>query len=498
MHSFDGFTAPPEILDAVHRGKIASICLFSGKNVSSPEQVRALSLSLRKAALGNQLPPPLIGIDQEGGQLIAITGGATELPGNMALGATRSPALAEQAGRLTARELLAMGINLNFAPSLDVNVNPANPVIGIRSFGDDPTLVADLGVALIRGLQGEGVLATAKHFPGHGDTATDTHYNLPVVPHSLERIEAVELAPFRAAIEAGVDAVMAAHVLFPSLDNEHAATMSARVLDGFLRAELGFQGLIITDAMDMYAVAQFGAEVSITGALGAGVDLVLMGHLPDQMGLHQRLSHLARAESLRRIQAAREKSPAELPPLDVVGCAEHRALAQEIADRSITLVRGDLPLRFTPDMSIAVITPTPADLTPADTSSAVEIQLAAAIARRHRNVQAFQLPPNASDRQVAEIVQAVEHADVVVVGTINAVQDPAQANLVQSLYRRNHAPIVVALRTPYDLTVFPMITTYLCAYGIRPVTMEAVAKVLFGEIEATGVLPCAIPGISER
>src|SRR5712692_63053 len=285
MHSFEGFTAPDALLEAVRRGEIAAFCLFRYKNVQSPAQVRALTASLAHAAeQGGQLPP-LICIDQEGGQLIAICEGATELPGNMALGATRSPELAAQAGMVLGRELLAMGVNLNLAPALDVNVNPDNPVIGVRSFSDDPTLVAELGSALIRGMHSTGILTAAKHFPGHGDTASDTHHGQPTVSHSIERMKAVELLPFRAAIDNGVDAILTAHVLFSALDNQRPATLSPIILDTFLRREMGFDGLIITDAMDMYAVAQYGTEPSLRGALAAGGGLALLGHLPDQLSL---------------------------------------------------------------------------------------------------------------------------------------------------------------------------------------------------------------------
>ncbi len=498
MHSFKGYSAPGEVLAGVRRGDIAAICLFSNQNVASPRQVRTLTMALRQAALEGGFPPPLIGIDQEGGQLIAIEAGATELPGNMALGAARSPALAFQAGRITGRELLAMGLNLNFAPSLDVNVNPDNPVIGIRSFGDSPTLVSELGTAFIQGLQETGVLATAKHFPGHGDTATDTHYGLSVVAHDLTRMEEIELAPFRAAIQAGVGAVMTAHVLFSAIDNKYPATLSSVVLNEFLRMMAGFEGLIITDAMDMWAVEQYGTANSIPMALRAGADLVMLGHLGEQMKLHRDMAPLVRPDALARIDAARRRTPIDLPPLSVVGCAEHQAIAQQIADSSITVVRQDeqLPIRLDEDDLIAVITPTPLDLTPADTSSHVQIVLAEAIRRRHARVASYEIPPQASAMDIAAILDAVDAARLVVVGTINATPDSAQAALIQAIHERGQSLLVVALRTPYDLVSFPMVTTYLCAYGIRPVTMEAVARVLFGEIEATGILPCAIPGVS--
>lgn len=495
MHSFAGHFPPAEILAGVRDGEISAFCLFAHWNVEHPAQLRDLTQALLRAAEeGNQLPP-LIGIDQEGGQLIAIANGATELPGNMALGATRSPELAEQAGRVLGRELRAMGLNLNFAPSLDVNINPVNPVVGIRSFGADPELVAKLGVALIRGMQAEGVIATAKHFPGHGDTSTDTHHTSPRITHSLERMHDLELLPFRRAIAAGLNAIMPAHIMFTALDADNPATLSPAILKDYLRGTLGFNGVIISDAMDMYAVARFGAAESVSMALQAGIDMPLLAHLPDQLALAEQVRHLAQPDALARIQHLRTGIPRDLPALDVVGCAEHQQIAQTIADRSITLVKngGQIPLRPAPDDEIVVITPQPSDLTPADTSSSVQIALADAIRQRHPRTSAYALPRDASAGDISAIMQASEKARFTIVGTVAADQDRVQAELVKALYAHGQNPLVVALRTPYDLMAFPMVETYLCAYGIRAVTTEAVARVLFGEISAEGVLPCPIP-----
>ena len=486
---------PIEILEGLRQGDIAAFCLFGHWNGDSPAQIRAVTEALRDAARAGGHPVPLIGIDQEGGQLMAVTHGATELPGNMALGATRSPELAEQAGRVLARELLAMGANLNFAPSVDVNVNPANPAVGIRSFGADPALVAELGAAMIRGMQAEGVIASAKHFPGHGDVSSDTHHDLPVLNHSRERMDAVELAPFRAAIQAGVQAIMSAHILFTALDTQYPATLSRPILRDFLRGVLGFDGLVLTDALDMAPVARYGAAESARLALQAGVDLALLAHLPDQAEIARQVRRYADPGALARIRAARQKAdPCPLPDLDIIGCAEHQQIAQTIADRSITLVRdgGQLPIRPGPDDTIAVITPKPRDLTPADTSSVAHIGLADAIRRRHPRTQAYTLAPG--DHQLGAILDATRGAAIVVVGTIAAEHDPEQAELVRALHARGPSPIVVALRTPYDLIAFPMIDTYLCAYGIRAVSTEAAARVLFGELAALGTLPCPIPG----
>ena len=496
MHSFQGLTVPKDVLNGVRDGLISSFCLFAYTNVESPLQVYDLTTALHQAAAEGGQPPPIIGIDQEGGQLIAIVKGATELPGNMALGATRSPKLAQQAGMVLGRELMALGINLNFAPAMDVNTNPRNPVIGIRSFGDDPELVAMLGSALIQGMQEEGVIAAAKHFPGHGDTESDSHAVAPTVKHSLQYTKDIDLLPFRAAIEANTQAILTAHILYPVLDANNPATLSRPIMETLLRDEMGFRGLTITDAMDMYAVAQYGTIPSVTRALQAGLDLILLGHIPDQLQLHESMKAYSNPVSVKRIQDARSQLRKEHPPLRVVGCKEHQDIAQAIADASITAVRSaQLPLKPTSEQHIAVITPQPADLTPADTSSQVKIRLVEHVRARHSFVQGIEIDMQPNDQQISQTLEATRNADIIIVGTIAADHSPGQAALIKAFYERGQSPIVIAMRTPYDLDVVPMIDTYLCTYSIRPVSMEAVTKVLFGEIEAQGVLPCAIQGI---
>ncbi len=215
---------------------------------------------------------------------MAVGEGTTQLPGNMALGATGSAELARKAGEVLGQELAAMGINVNYAPSCDVNINPQNPVIGIRSFGENPEDVARLAGAMIEGIQSQGVAATAKHFPGHGDTAGDSHHGLPSVPHNIERLEQVEFPPFRAAIDADVKLMMTAHLALPALDGPDAppATLSRRILHGLLREELGFEGVIVTDAMDMGAIRQGKAlGEDAVRAVAAGADLLLLTSNPD-------------------------------------------------------------------------------------------------------------------------------------------------------------------------------------------------------------------------
>lgn len=269
---------PPGIIHAFKNYHPSGVTLFRSLNMGAPQQIRSLTDSLQRLARKLDMPPLLIATDQEGGQLMAV-GEGTPLPGNMALGATRSGELARKAGEVLGRELSALGINVNYAPCADVNVNPENPVVGTRSFGEDPELVAELAAAMIEGIQSQGVAATVKHFPGHGDTASDSHHGPGTVPHSLERLHVVELPPFKAAVGTNVKLVMTAHLGIPSIDGPDAppATLSPNVINGLLRRDLGFDGVVVTDALDMRAIRQ--GELLREDALRAakaGADLLLV------------------------------------------------------------------------------------------------------------------------------------------------------------------------------------------------------------------------------
>jgi len=495
MHSFNGVSAAPAMLDAVRRGDVAAFCLFSGINVDGPAQLRQLNESLWAAAQAGGHPVPLIGIDQEGGQLIAIRGGATELPGNLALGATRSEALAEAAGRVLGRELLAMGITLNFAPCIDILTSLANPAMGVRTFGDDPALTSRLGAALIRGMQDEGVLATAKHYPGMGRVTMDSHYDLPVVPDSREEIENTMLRPFRAAIEANVGAIMTAHALYPALDPDVPATLSPKILQGVLRQHMGFEGLILTDALDMGALTNQRSDTEIIEqAMNAGVDMLLLGHLMnrDQLPLISITQPLLNPASVSRIRTAQARVGQVMPSLDVVGSRDHQKIVAEIAQKAITLARDTeslLPLRLSPEARIAVVTAQPVNLTPADTSAQAQIGLADAIRQRHGGVQALQLAHKAEDTEIRALVEAVRDTDVIIVGTLAADADPVQQAFIKAVQTLDLPVIVVALRTPYEVAALPNVGTILCTYSLSPASVEAAAMVLFGELTATGHLP---------
>jgi len=513
LFCFAGTEPSPEILATIARQHLGGVTLFRAWNVIKPAQVRDLTAALQEAARASGQPPLLIAADQEGGQLVAIDAGTTLFPGNMALAATRSDDLTYRAGRAIGLELAAMGVNVDYAPVCDINSDPRNPAVGVRSFGEDPRLVARLTAAMVRGLQDGGVAATAKHFPGLGDTAIDSHYSTPILLHDQERLDRVELPPFVAAIKAGARLVMAGHGAYPAIDGGLVApaTLSAPLLRGILRRSLGFEGAIVSDSMAMGAIGVGqGLIVDAIAALAAGVDLLLLGNYVNdqQQHVYAGVLQAARralldpadvfASAERVLNLKRWVGTTSQPPLDSVGRYEHRALATEIARRSVTLVRDRanlLPLALSDDSRLAVIVPRSKDLTPADTSSYVSCVLADALRRYHPRVDEFVVDHIPSDADIAAVRQQVGGYDIVIVGTINASTQPAQAALVDSILRSGLSTVVIALRTPYDLQAFPEASTYCCAYSILPSSMEAVAEALVGRIPFRGQLPVSIPGI---
>ncbi|MGA7730069.1 MAG: glycoside hydrolase family 3 protein [Chloroflexia bacterium] len=511
--SFAGHIPSPDTLASVRRGRVGGVTLYRHLNMHGPAQMRAMTAALQEAARQGGQPCLLIAADQEGGTLIALPG-TTPFPGNMALGATRAPELARRMGRAVGLELAAMGVNVNYAPVCDVNVNPRNPVIGVRSFGEDPALVANLGAAVVEGTQSAGVAATAKHFPGHGDTAQDSHHGVPVVPHDLERLSRVELPPFVEAVRAGVKLVMTSHVALPALTGGEIvpATLSRHILDGLLRGQVGFDGPIISDAMDMAGVKQgLSTEQACVRAVCAGVDLLLFGPA-DQYAhdsVHQALTTAAQDGTIRLTEAARSEerilalkfwlAQQRQPSLDVVGCAEHKTLALEIAAHSITLVRdsaGLLPLgpNLHAGAKVAAVVPRPADLTPADTSSYELPRLASALRQYHSSVDEFIVPLDPSPSEVTSLREQLSGYDLVIVGTINAATQPGQAALVNALLAAGVPLVAVAMRLPYDIHAYPSAPTYVCTYSIQPPSMEALALALFGRIPLLGRLPVSVPG----
>jgi beta-N-acetylhexosaminidase len=501
-----GVRTPAEVVEKYHLG---GVIYFAWTNsVQNPAQITALSTDLQETALESGAEVPLlVAIDQEQGIVTRIGPPATQFPGNMALGAGRSTEDTRTAARITGEELLAMGINQNFAPDADVNVNPENPVIGVRSFSSDPTLAADLTAAAVRGYQDDAdVASTAKHFPGHGDTATDSHFGVPLITHTRAQWEELDAPPFRAAIDAGIDSIMTAHIVVPSLDPSGLpATLSEPILTGVLREELGFEGVIYTDALTMEGVrAEFSdAEIAV-GALRAGADVLLMpfeGTMDEAYGAvldaveDGTLSEDRIDESLRRILELKwyrgiVENPipdAELVD-DVVGTAEHLAAAQAVTDRTTTVVTNDGVLPVDPEGRRVLV------VGPDATTTGV---LSAALVARGAQVTTQVTGSSPSDAVIAGAVTAAADHDVVVALTNNAHAATAGAARVRALLTALGATetdlVAAALRNPYDVAHSTGVESWVATYSTKDVALESLARVLTGEVSPQGLLPVDVP-----
>jgi beta-N-acetylhexosaminidase len=476
-------------------------------NLHEPRQVADLSAGIQRAALRQPAAiPMLIATDQEQGLVARVGPPATQLPGSMALGAARSDQLAGAAAAVTGSELRAMGIAQDLAPVADVNVNPRNPVIGVRSFGSDPALVARLVASQVTAYQAAGVAATAKHFPGHGDTGVDSHTGLPVIRHSLEELERVDLPPFRAAIARGVGAVMTAHVVVPALDpSGRPATLSRPIVTGLLRQRLGFDGVVITDALEMAGVRKaFGDDRVPVEALRAGVDMLLMPP-GGTLGLQYRsvlravrsgeISRARLDQAVVRILLLKDRlglfahpMPASGAAAREVGARAHLAVADQVADRSVTLVRDDarlLPLAPGRGRKVLV----------AGSSEATTATLARLLGERGFAARALAAGADPGAATLARAAAAARASDLVVVATrnVSTTGGAGQRSLVRVLAAGGRPLLVVAVGNPYDLGYLLGVRTYLATYGDRPASLAALVRVLSGEVHPGGRLPVAIP-----
>lgn len=514
MCGFSGKTPTEEILQLIREYRLGNVIYFRD-NIGTPEEVRQLSAALQEAARTAGVGPLWISVDQEGGMVARIDRQVALMPGNMALGAVGSPELVYETARISGLELRSLGINLNFAPCVDVNNNKANPVIGVRSYGEDAEMVGLMGARAVHGYQDAGISACPKHFPGHGDTTADSHLELPAVPHDLERLRQVELPPFRSAIAAGADVVMTAHVQFPAYDASGLpATLSAAVLKGLLREELGFGGVIATDCLEMKAISgTVGVGRGAVMAVKAGADLVLVSHTPELQlealeAIYQAVVSgdlpqekiAASARRIREAKARREESWQQLireRGKPEVGNAEHMKVAAEAAERAVTLVKsageeGGFPLEAA--APTLVIWPRVEARTDVDEAIRQELTLGQALAPYLAEVQELAVSLAPDEAEIEAVLAAARPGRLqIVAGTYNAAFNPGQARLVQALLELPGARVtVVALRSPYDLLSFAGAQTYVACYENRPLMLQAAAKVLTGRLPASGKLPVTL------
>jgi beta-N-acetylhexosaminidase len=491
--------------------------------------------------------PLLISSDLEAGAGMRFDD-TVNFPWNMAVGATANPDYARRQGEVTAREARALGVQQIYAPVADVNNNAANPVINVRSYGEDPAAVGRFVAAFVEGAQSKGVIATAKHFPGHGDTATDSHRGLPVIDVSRQRLNSIELVPFQAAVNSGVGSVMTGHIGMPQIDptpvvplprdvkikpldtdesgevvveNGTMPTTMSPVMNGILRRDLGFNGLIVTDAMSMSGLTlYFTQEEAAVRALEAGADLLLKPADPDatMRGVRDaiksgRLTEQRIEQSTRRVLAAKydlglvKQRLTPIEEIDLsVSAKDSVNLAREIAEHAITLVRdNDQLLPFTklkPDAKIFNLA-----ITNGDDRLWISNSFVAAMARSGRKLETVVLDDRSSDAEVQSAIERANRADLVIASLYGRVRtgqarsvglpDPGVRALTAAIASKK--PVVgISFGNPYLLQNFPQLPTYVVAYGDMPSLQQAAARALVGEIDVTGKLPISLPGLYPR
>jgi beta-N-acetylhexosaminidase len=502
-----GVSTIAQLIRTYHPGGI--IYFNWTNNLQSPDQIVGLSNGIQRASK----VPMLISTDQEQGEVLRIGPPATVFPGNMALGATRSQSLAGQAARITGLELRAMGINVDDAPVVDVNVNPLNEADGIRSYGDRPDFVSGFALAQVLGYQTQqsttGVAATAKHFPGLGDTTINSDNGVSVSQQTLAEIRATNFPPFKAAMKAGLDMVMAGHIVFPNITPPRGiSSLSPFFVGKLLRKELGFDGVVITDALNAGALAGLTPQRVALGALHAGDDLLLeIGQTGVDSGkadlvvaypavlqavrkgtitkrrLDRSVERILRLKWKLGLAKRKLTNPARIG--EEVGTPEHLAVATEASNKSITLLKnsaGILPLAPNTGKKVLVT----------GFGQTTTATLGQDLTARGLTAQVLATGSAPSQAQITQAVTDAGASDLVVVSTFNAWGSPTQVQLVNALIATGKPVVVVAVGTPYDVAYLPNASTFITSYDYQPVSLHALVRALFGEIQTTGKLPVTI------
>lgn len=497
-----------EILRLAEEGKVGAL-IFYGKDMPDPQSAAQLANEFQRQSK----IPLLITADFEAGTGFILRGG-TKLPSNMAIGATGSADLAQKCGEVTAKEARAVGVHCIFAPVVDVNINPENPIINIRSFGSDPNEVSRLAVAWISGCQSNGCMATAKHFPGHGDTSEDSHRVMPLVPHDMERMWQVELKPFQAAINAGVAAIMTAHIHFPAIDQTPGlpATLSRKILTELLREQMGFKGLVFTDAMAMHAIKlNFNMEEAVVMAVNAGADVILAD---DALTTYEALWRAVQKgklsiervrEAAKRVLEAKEwcglnqqSFVDETKVSEIVGCPEHQQVAFMVAENSVTVLKNEGLLPFQPQAKLLAVVAEIQRWTGEKPSD----ELAQLLGETFPNATVHFVPRNPSAEEVEMIANRLNgnsfDATLLCIFPRAEAYQPKSAQagggmLALAEKLSSHLPLVVtSFGSPYPLVKFATAKGLLCTYSDCTASLRAGVNVLAGKLEAKGKIPVTL------
>ena len=504
---FSGTSMPSNLSSAIEEYNFGNV-IYLAYNVASPNTLTKMTNDIQTKMVQENTVPGYITIDQEGGRVVRLSNGGTHFVSNMAIGGTGDFNNGYLEGQAIGKELINYGINCNFAPVLDVNNNPENPIIGIRSYSDNPLLVSLYGNEMIKGLKEANVIACSKHFPGHGNTSVDSHYGLPTITSTKDELYQTELAPFISAINNGIDSIMTTHIIFTAIDEKYPATLSEKVLTGLLREQLGFDGVIFTDGMEMGAVTNnFGGhDQTAIMAVKAGVDVLTYTSINSPITAHKAIMKAVQSgeiseerinESVRRILLQKLKYNILDDYIkdnnninDLL--ANNEQLNINFAMQSLTQVKGVFN-GLDKSKSTLIISPT----TSYSLESGLDDNSFASYAKKYlldngfKDVKSITVDANISDSQSSNILNIYKNYDQVVIAMSN-VKTNSLTNtikLINKLTQTHNNVIVIALDTPYDLLAYNNVSNYICVYGYQKATVIALSKYLNGEFEATGSLP---------
>ena len=492
----------------IESGKVGGVLIQWG-NYSLAQTKQLIDKLQSWAAKSPHKIPLLISIDYEGGTVYTpITLGFDYLPTNMMLSASGDEEGAATIAYLAGLELKRTGVHINFSPVLDVNSNPHNPIIGVRSFGSDPANVTKMGISLMNGFKAAGIVSVVKHFPGHGDTSVDSHYQVPIVKASYQDLEKTHIAPFAQAVKHGVQGVMTSHIIYPALDNKNIATFSKPIVQDLLKEQLGYKGLVVTDSLDMKAATQFCTIANCAvRALNTGSDMILLGrYIKPQTtfaNIYKNIS--ANAKSIARVNEAAEKifnlkkelglldgSSAMPPPIDKA----YREELEKMSNRAVTLVRDRVKLLpFNPEVlrgkkpTVCAIFFSPsrfADQLPSFTKPFME---------KGWDVRGYNaaLTPKTVDAKRAK--ECAEGADLLVVTSLQWADKTNinQKNTIQALFKENPRNVFISTMSPYDIANYPAANTVLATYGLNRYVLQAAADIILGNLQPQGKLPVSLP-----
>ncbi len=503
VFGFDGLDINDHVIELIRSKKVGNVILFA-RNIKNPEQLFKLNQNLQKLAVETTDIPLLISIDQEGGMVTRIKNGATYFPGAMTITASSNLNNSYLSGKYMGRVLKALGINMNLSPSLDINNNPKNPVIGVRSFGDNPYIVAKYGCENIRGLQ-ESVIATAKHFPGHGDTDIDSHLDLPTINKTLEGLKEFELIPFKEAIQTGVLAIMSSHISFPALSfNKKPATLSKYFLTNLLRNELGFKGLIVTDCLEMKAIKNYyTTKKGVSMAIVAGANLAMVSstkalqidsieYLKNQV-LNGKIPIELIKDRVKKVLEIKEKYVEYSPNItyqdikEIIDAKETKEFSLSVVREAMTRVRGKDPAI---GLKTLLIASSPLSTTIADESSG-DFSIVSSVKKELPNIDVLEVTVRLKEEELNHILELSKKYEQIILCSYNANIYKNQLELIDKLNKSTNL-YVIAMRNPYDSLFVREIKNLILMYEYTPNSVKILIEYLKGNMTLLGKLPVVL------